>query len=286
MSLFATEYIRRIRGGSTQPFLMRCSDGNYYVVKLQNNPQGKRVLANDLFGALLAKRLGLPAAESVVIDVSDALIKLTDEMIFISADKAVACQPGPSFGSRYATGDPFGEIIGAEFANTFLPRDRMMKVKNLSDFIGMLVFDRWTSNTDTRQVVFVRNCETGSWNASMIDHGWCFGGAEWSFPDKLHAGACYSGAAYESIAGIEDFEPWLNRVEHEIDKTDLEQLARQVPKEWYDGDVTAMCELVATLDHRRGMVRKLLQTTWEDYPRLFPSWVDRTRRPIAIATHA
>ncbi|HEX8892672.1 MAG TPA: hypothetical protein VF783_05080, partial [Terriglobales bacterium] len=30
--------------------LMRCSDGNFYVVKFQNNPQQTRVLANDCLG--------------------------------------------------------------------------------------------------------------------------------------------------------------------------------------------------------------------------------------------
>jgi hypothetical protein len=33
----ALEQIRRMRGGA-QSDLMRCSDGNYYVVKFQNKP--------------------------------------------------------------------------------------------------------------------------------------------------------------------------------------------------------------------------------------------------------
>jgi hypothetical protein len=40
--------------------LMRCSDGGYYVVKLQNNPQHRRILVNELLGTKLAARLGLP----------------------------------------------------------------------------------------------------------------------------------------------------------------------------------------------------------------------------------
>ena len=34
--------------GGAQPHLMRCSDEQYYVVKFQNNPQHRRVLANEL----------------------------------------------------------------------------------------------------------------------------------------------------------------------------------------------------------------------------------------------
>ncbi len=45
--LLATEQIRRMRGGA-QSHLMRCSDGHYYVVKFQNNPQHRRILVNEL----------------------------------------------------------------------------------------------------------------------------------------------------------------------------------------------------------------------------------------------
>jgi hypothetical protein len=37
--------------------MMRCSDGNFYVVKFRNNPQHFRVLANELRHAT---RRGLP----------------------------------------------------------------------------------------------------------------------------------------------------------------------------------------------------------------------------------
>ena len=40
----AVKRVRRMRGGA-QPPLMRCSDGSYYVVKFQNNPQRLRILA-------------------------------------------------------------------------------------------------------------------------------------------------------------------------------------------------------------------------------------------------
>jgi L-ribulose-5-phosphate 3-epimerase len=39
---------------------MRCSDGNYYVVKFQNKPQHTRILVNEMLGTRLAARLGLP----------------------------------------------------------------------------------------------------------------------------------------------------------------------------------------------------------------------------------
>ena len=47
--LFATEQIRRMRGGA-QSHLMRCSDGHYYIVKFQNNLQHRRILVNEVAG--------------------------------------------------------------------------------------------------------------------------------------------------------------------------------------------------------------------------------------------
>ncbi len=52
----AIEQIRRMRGGA-QSHLMRCSDGNYYLVRFQNKPQHRGVLVNELLGTRLARRL-------------------------------------------------------------------------------------------------------------------------------------------------------------------------------------------------------------------------------------
>jgi len=45
--LHALEQIRRMRGGA-QSYLMRCSDGLYYVVKFQNKLQHRRILVNEI----------------------------------------------------------------------------------------------------------------------------------------------------------------------------------------------------------------------------------------------
>src|SRR6202790_5691057 len=77
--LRALEQIRRMRGGA-QSHLMRCSDGHYYVVKFQNNPQHRRILVNELLGTRLAARLGLPPPPVAILDVSAELVRLTPEL--------------------------------------------------------------------------------------------------------------------------------------------------------------------------------------------------------------
>ena len=54
LPVVAVQHVRRMRGGA-QGHLMRCSDGNFYVVKFRNNPQHLRVLANELLATRLAE---------------------------------------------------------------------------------------------------------------------------------------------------------------------------------------------------------------------------------------
>ena len=61
--------IQKMRGGA-QSQLMRGSDGKFWVVKFQNNPQHLRVLANELIATRLAQAVGLSVPVSDVVEVS------------------------------------------------------------------------------------------------------------------------------------------------------------------------------------------------------------------------
>src|SRR5271170_2083269 len=105
----ALEQVRRMRGGA-QAHLMRCAgttsgansrtgtgsgagqiissgvrfgseNSDYYVVKFQNNPQGARILANELLATRLAARIGLPTPPVAVIEVREELIAYTDDLV-------------------------------------------------------------------------------------------------------------------------------------------------------------------------------------------------------------
>src|SRR5712664_1582505 len=145
----ALEQIRRMRGGA-QSHLMRCSDENYYVVKFQNNPQHRRILVNELLGTRLAARLGLPTTAVAIIRLSEELIRLTPELCMEMPRERIPCQAGLQFGSRYP-GDPRRLTLF-----DFLPDEQLRALENLYQFAGMLVFDKWTCNTNGRQTLFFR----------------------------------------------------------------------------------------------------------------------------------
>src|SRR5947208_17187583 len=98
--LRALEQIRRMRGGA-QSHLMRCDDGNYYVVKFHNNPQHRRVLVNELLGTRLAGRLGRPTVPAEIVEGSEELIRLTPELAMELPLLRVRRRPRLEVRSRY-----------------------------------------------------------------------------------------------------------------------------------------------------------------------------------------
>jgi hypothetical protein len=277
----ALEQIRRMRGGA-QSHLMRCSDGNYYVVKFQNNPQHKRILVNEMLGTKLAARLGLPTTPVDVVEVSQELIKLTPELAMEMPRSRVPCQAGLQFGSRYP-GDPRKLTL-----HDFLPDEQLRQVANLHDFAGMLVFDKWTCNTNGRQTLFFQDADwdtrgtTGlvagqasgtPYSSVMIDQGFCFNAGEWNFPDAPLRGLYARNRVYEGVTGMESFAPWLDRLEKQMTERTLNEITCQIPPAWYEDDYDAMMRLSEQLLMRRSRVPDLILDAKRTNRQPFPNWM-------------
>jgi hypothetical protein len=143
--VLSLEQVRRMRGGA-QAHLMRCDDGGYYVVKFQNNPQHLRILANEMLGTRLAALMGLPVPRTEVVEVPRGLIELTADLVIQLGVGRMPCRAGKQFGSRFP-GDPARLTV-----QDFLPDEQLREVENLGDFAGMLVYDKWTCNTNLKML--------------------------------------------------------------------------------------------------------------------------------------
>jgi len=261
----ALEHIRRMRGGA-QAHLMRCSDGGYYVVKFQNNPQHARILANELLGTRLAARLGLPTPPVAVVEVRKELIEHTPDLVIQSAMGSTPCRAGFQFGSRYP-GDPAGMVV-----HDFLPDEQLREVENLADFAGMLVFDKWSCNTNGRQAIFFLEPGHSRYQTLMIDEGFCFNAGDWTFPDAPLRGLYARHRVYESVRGIESFSPWLERLEKKITQSVLDEVAKEIPPEWYNADSENLFRLLEQLYRRRKRVPDLICEAKQTYRQPFPNW--------------
>jgi hypothetical protein len=82
-----------------------------------------------------------------IVAVSEELIRLTPDLAMELPRARIPGLPGLQFGSRYP-GDP-----GLLALHDFLPDEQLREVENLHEFAGMLVFDKWTCNTNGRRTV-------------------------------------------------------------------------------------------------------------------------------------
>ena len=266
MAKQAVEHLRRLRGGA-QSHLMRCEDGHYYVVKFQNNPQGVRILANEMLAAKLALALELPVSEPEMVEVSDWLVEHTPEMYIQWGGERVRCASGLQFGSRF----PCNPLRTPVY--DFLPDAQLETVLNRDSFCGMLVFDKWTCNCDSRQSVFHRPPASDSslYFATMVDQGFCFNANEWNFPDAPLRGLYSRPAVYAGVVGLESFEPFLGRLEN-LSQDLLEQAASSVPPQWYEGKKDELRKLLSELVERRTQVAKMILACRQKAPNTFPQW--------------
>jgi hypothetical protein len=262
--LVALEQVRRLRGGS-QAQVLRCDDESHYVVKFQNNPQGVRILASELLAARIARFVGLPVPQPAIVFVDEQLIEHTEDLVIQLRQGHTKCKAGLQFGSRYS-GSPVQGVVW-----DFLPDDQFCRIANIEAFLGMLAFDKWTSNTDGRQTVFVQSLPNRPFQVLMIDNGWCFSGASWTFLDAPLRGLYARSRVYENVHGIESFEPWLTRIEL-MDEDILRVIAREIPNEWLDADSEGFDRMVDRLWRRRNSVRGLIASAVNASPGVFPNW--------------
>ncbi len=274
MPLNARRHVRKMRGGA-QSHLLQADDQQFYVVKFRNNPQHRRVLINEAVAAVLLRYLQIATPEVAVISVSSEFLSANPDLCLQLGANRIPIEAGWHFGSRYP-GDPDQIAV-----YDFVPDALLTQVVNLRDFIGMLVFDKWTGNADGRQAVFFRSRIT-EWTAArkgtrpgflawMIDHGFAFNGPYWDFPDAPLHGIYHRSLVYDSIRSLDDFSPWLERITH-FPVEVVDQAFRGVPLQWLDGEHQALEELLERLMKRRAGVAELLEACRRAKPTAFPNW--------------
>jgi hypothetical protein len=247
---------------------MLASDGNLYVVKFQNNPQHLRVLANELFATRVAEAAGLSVPATDVVEVSDWLVENTPELYVDLGREQERCRGGLQFGSRYVGGLMPGQVVD------YLPDEQLAQVRNVAEFAGMLVIDKWTGNSNGRQAVFYRRPRERRYTATFIDQGYCFGAGDWELRDSPLRGVYARNLVYANVTGWESFEPWLHRVET-MAAEKIWAIAESVPPAWYGGDQREIERLTECLLRRRAQIREAIVQFRESGRRPFPKWGER-----------
>lgn len=286
MPVKATRFLRKMRGGAQAHLLGTDAAGaaSCYVTKFTNNPQHRRILVNEWLGAHLLAALGVAAPAVSVIDVTPQFLTAAPEVYLETGALRQAVIPGWHLGSQFP-GDPLVDAV-----YDYLPDSLLREVANRSDFLGALVFDKWCANADARQSIFLRR-RLRDWLpdhdaaprrkgfiAQMIDHGYLFDGPNWCYRDAPLQGFYPRPLVYASVRTLDDFEPWLSRVEH-LPESVIDTALRGLPPAWIEGDEEALQALLDQLMQRRARVAGLLVEAIRARPVFFPAW--RGQEPAA-----
>ncbi len=266
-----------MRGGA-QAYLIEADDSHCYVVKFQNNPQHMRILVNELLAACFLRHLQISAPEHAIIDIGEDFLREYPEVAIEFGARKTQPLAGWHFGSRHP-GDPSRLAV-----YDFMPDTLLEQVQNIGEFLGALVFDKWTGNADGRQSVFFR-ARLRDWSgrpeahplklgfvALMVDHGFIFDGPRWDFSDSPVHGLYPRKLVYSQVRGLKDFEPWLDQVVHFPDGV-IDKARRQVPPQWIAGDEDELDRVLENLMKRRKRVPDLLNDVRRTGVNPFPAWV-------------
>jgi hypothetical protein len=277
MPVKALRLIRKLRGGA-QSHLIECADGRFYAVKFRNNPQHRRILVNEWISAVFLKYLQITTPETAIVDLTPEFLAKNPDVHIQLGSRKVAIEPGWHFGSAYP-GDPDRVAV-----YDFIPDLLLDKVVNLADFLGVLVFDKWAGNADSRQSIFYRArlkqwvsggdeylTRTG-FVANMMDHGYVFDGPHWTFADSPLQGLYFRPIVYEKVRSWNDFQPWLDRVVHFPEEV-VDDALKQLPPQWLAGDEEALEKLLTKLMARRKRVPSLIEDSTRGRINPFPNWL-------------
>jgi hypothetical protein len=276
MAVVARRLVRKMRGGA-QAHLIEADDGRFWVVKFRNNPQHRRVLVNEMVSSVLLRHLQIACPETTLVRVTEEFLRENPETFIQLGTHREAIPPGWHFGSLYP-GDPSRSAV-----YDYLPDALLGQVANVAEFLGVLVFDKWTANADSRQSVFLR-ARLRQWvpggaahplkvgfAALMIDNGYAFDGPRWEFGDSPLQGLYFRPLVYANVRSWEDFQPWLDRVVHFPEEV-LDDALKRVPREWLEGDEDAVQALLTRLMARRSQTPRLIEDCRRGRVDPFPHW--------------
>jgi hypothetical protein len=276
MPVDALRLIRKMRGGA-QAHLIEAADGRFYVVKFLNNPQHRRILVNEWIAAVFLKYLALSTPDVSLIRIAPAFLEANPDCYIQLGSERRMVEAGWHFGSCFP-GDPSRVVV-----YDFLPDTLLSRVENLPEFLGMLAFDQWMGNADSRQAIFFRarlrewlprpeaSPQRIGFVAQMVDHGYVFEGPHWRLEESPLHGLYHRPSVYADVRGLDDFQPWLDRIVNFPEEV-VDEAVRQLPESWLAGDDAELMALLNKLMRRRRRVPDLVEACRRGRTNIFPLW--------------
>lgn len=250
----ATRYVTPLREGGSVPALVEADDDGLYVVKLLGAGHGRKALVAELLAGELARHLGLPVPDLVLVELDPALAKAEPDQ---EIREMLGRSAGTNFGLDFLPG-----------ALAFAPKVGPVPDADLA--AAVVWFDALTTNVDRT----ARNPNLIVWHRRLhlIDHGSAlYIHHTWREPDA-HARRPFEAIRDHVLlpfaGSITDADA---RLAPQLDRATLEGVAAAIPDGWLiveDG-------LPDPAAHRRAYVDYLLARL--EAPRAFAEEAERAR---------
>jgi len=220
--LIAEEYLGSVGVGVTSPQFFRAHDGKVYVVKLQNNRLGPKVLVNEFIAAQFGEIMGLCFPTSGIIEINEQTLQ----------ENQCPMTPEISLGRHFAS-------LYLEHTE-YVGKHNLHQGMNTAEMAGVLLFDHMFHNPDrakNRRNLLIRQEDAG-YKIYAIDHSHLFRSGRWtleslnSLGTKMKPYARYSfGMLLNDYLSPQDFLPYLKKVAT-ISNNDIETIVEKIPDEW------------------------------------------------------
>jgi hypothetical protein len=228
----ATRYVTPLREGGSLPGIVEADDDGLYVLKFHGAGQGPKALAAEIVGGELARALGLPVPELVLIELDPTLGN---------------AEPDPEIQELIAASG--GINLGVDFLPGSLPYNPAQPpdAELAADIVWL---DSLITNVDRTP----RNPNLLRWHSNLylIDHG----AALYAFhaPDPLERAKGTFPAIRDHVL-LGEASSIAAADERLAPRADPAAAAALVPAEWADGSAYAEF-LAARLERPRGWVEE------------------------------
>lgn len=220
--LIAVEHLGSVGVGVTGPQFFRADDGKVYVVKLQNNRLGSKVLVNEFLAAKFGNIMNLCFPSSDIITINEQTLQQNQSLI------ALYVNPGRHFASQY-------------LENTeYVKKNNLYDAVNIAEMAGIMLFDHMFHNTDriknSKNILLRQEC--AEYKIYAIDNSHLFRSGRWTLESLNSLGTRIKpyyrytfGMLLRDCLSPQDFLPYLGKVAA-IRNEDIEKIVEEIPNEW------------------------------------------------------
>jgi len=253
--LTALEYLGPVGIGVTSPQMFRASDDKVYVVKLQNNRMGTKVLVNEYLACWFGLHMGLCFPPSDFIEIDEQVMRKKRRL------NADGISRGPHFASQYI------------YNNRYVGKRDLQSAVNKSAMAGVMLFDHMFHNVDrtkNRKNLLVRR-EDSADVLYAIDNSHLFVRGRWNIQsleklaDRINVNQLRAyGWLLKHFLVPSDFAPYASKV-RAIGHQELTQLVQTIPQQWLPSEEERGA-LLGYMIARCNMIDDIVSTLCQSIP--------------------